>query len=326
MPQLSDSVNLLIVDNASPLPVSESLPPAIVKNPHIHIVRNSANIGLAANILRCIELAQSDVLWILSDDDIPHYDASEKIIRDFHENLELVFVTYSVDVSPINRERIFNDFTHFSESSALIRLGFLSTSAYRSRFIKSYLRAGYAYLNTHVPHLAALLYGLGCEDKWSVRESTNSIVTYGHPSSEDRYSPIWSIACTSLVELLPTKISKRKLFSELKTGLARPQKMFWSIVINRLNGLPAWKAINSAHVCIGHYERLWPWPLKIIYSSFYILILLFGIYYPKQTASLLRFILTLVGREVPFEAHLVDIRILGRPIEQTISKNVLSGT
>lgn len=78
LPQLVDGVELLIVDNASDYSVM-SMVMSIVGDSHfsrfVRIVRNKYNVGANANIMRCIELAESPWVWLLSDDDKPRRDA-----------------------------------------------------------------------------------------------------------------------------------------------------------------------------------------------------------------------------------------------------------
>ena len=64
LPQLTDDVELLVVDNASDIPVS-----SFVDHPRVRIVRNPINIGAVGNLLRTFELANADWVWLIGDDD-----------------------------------------------------------------------------------------------------------------------------------------------------------------------------------------------------------------------------------------------------------------
>jgi glycosyltransferase involved in cell wall biosynthesis len=80
-----DFVKILIVDNCSPVSVLEIYNNLGIKLKNIRIVRNSTNIGIAANIMRCIEYAETDWIWLLSDDDIAFENAVEIISNDIHQ-------------------------------------------------------------------------------------------------------------------------------------------------------------------------------------------------------------------------------------------------
>ena len=81
LPQMKDWVEIFVVDNHSKIPVSETLDFLISKNKNgcIRILRNSENIGVNANVLRCIEFCESEYIWILGDDDFPVMGALETI-------------------------------------------------------------------------------------------------------------------------------------------------------------------------------------------------------------------------------------------------------
>lgn len=83
LPQLTPECCLLILDNHSDAPVSETLQDVLTPFRHlpISIVRHRANIGATANILRCFELCETEWLWVLGDDDIVEPDAVLTILN-----------------------------------------------------------------------------------------------------------------------------------------------------------------------------------------------------------------------------------------------------
>lgn len=77
-----NDVELLILDNHSCYEVEKELSSVIpcgLKN--VRILSNRANIGLAANVIRCLEMAEGDWVWLLGDDDSIRPDAVERIIE-----------------------------------------------------------------------------------------------------------------------------------------------------------------------------------------------------------------------------------------------------
>ena len=69
-PQLRDEVEIVVVDNNSS-PSARITVDDIFPQPtnNVRVICNDVNIGLCANILRCFEVASSDRIWVLSDDD-----------------------------------------------------------------------------------------------------------------------------------------------------------------------------------------------------------------------------------------------------------------
>lgn len=82
LPQLSEFVKILIIDNASVEPVVDIVGDLITGIDKVEVVRNKYNIGMSANIARCIEYADTDWLWILGDDDLVTSSAIDRITAD----------------------------------------------------------------------------------------------------------------------------------------------------------------------------------------------------------------------------------------------------
>ena len=163
--QMGDWVELLIVDNASDIPVENSLKKLISgnSNPNIRIVRNKENIGGNANVLRCIEEANSDYIWILGDDDYPLKDALEKIHLEI-KNREAMWISfYSPDDCQPTRSKNFHlktlsDF--LSNLKSISELVFCSINIYSLKYIRHGLEFGYAYQDKMAPHLISMISGI----------------------------------------------------------------------------------------------------------------------------------------------------------------------
>ena len=71
IPQITSDCKILILDNCSDVPVLDSLRDIIKEysNVDINVIRNSYNLGLTGNILRCFEMCTDPWLWVLGDDD-----------------------------------------------------------------------------------------------------------------------------------------------------------------------------------------------------------------------------------------------------------------
>ena len=55
---------------------------------NIKIFNNKTNIGGNLNIIKCIELANSEWIWILGDDDDIHENSINLILDDLYSNLD----------------------------------------------------------------------------------------------------------------------------------------------------------------------------------------------------------------------------------------------
>ena len=63
-----DEIEIIISDNSDFNHLERNKSLAIYDN--IHYSHNEKNIGFAANVLKCIEQAKGDYIWIISDDDV----------------------------------------------------------------------------------------------------------------------------------------------------------------------------------------------------------------------------------------------------------------
>jgi glycosyltransferase involved in cell wall biosynthesis len=84
LPQLNANCELIILDNCSDIPVSETLSPLLAnyENLNIRVIRNKLNIGICANILRCFEVCNGEWVWILGDFHPVFSNSVEIITRD----------------------------------------------------------------------------------------------------------------------------------------------------------------------------------------------------------------------------------------------------
>ncbi len=163
LPQIDENIDILIIDNHSDEKVEDNLK-ELIKNYQnkIKFIRNKANIGGNANVLRCIELCESDYIWILGDDDFPLPTALKKIkfFLAFHDVIWINF--HSSEFQPIrNAEAKVSSLIDFLKHlQSINELVFVSNNVYKVSCIKEGLAD--AYLNVHMmaPHLVSMLYGV----------------------------------------------------------------------------------------------------------------------------------------------------------------------
>ncbi|GHT88030.1 glycosyl transferase [Spirochaetia bacterium] len=152
-----DHVKILIIDNCSPVPVLEIYNKLDVKLTGLKIMRNPINIGIAANIMRSIEYAETDWVWLLSDDDIALKNSLEIIIEDLCQiessSYSTVLLKYSTrlmsdssSIGTINQQvyiKTLNElFSVFEESEFFPSFLFMSSQVInKNLFLRYYIKA-----------------------------------------------------------------------------------------------------------------------------------------------------------------------------------------
>jgi len=94
--QINEDVELIILDNASPIPVADSIKNILEMYPEVPvtIIRHKINIGGEANFLRAFEIVESPWLWILGDDDIVSKTAVFDVIQAIEAHPECMFMNF----------------------------------------------------------------------------------------------------------------------------------------------------------------------------------------------------------------------------------------
>lgn len=177
LPQVyGTDIKLLVLDNSSSFDYRVEFSKdddfaQATKDGCLVILRNPVNLGMSANFLRAFEMAESNWLWILSDDDHVHPQAIKKILTSICSyGGECGFVKFSSARSrpPSHEFKIIsmNEFIDFNSRSADDFNGFIfiSNGVYNLKDFKSLIRVGYQHAHTYVPHfimIAAYMIGGG---------------------------------------------------------------------------------------------------------------------------------------------------------------------
>lgn len=135
-------VKILIIDNASPHPVSEIITTNFSKfDDIITVVRNSTNVGGNANICRCYELCDTPWMWLLGDDDNPYPNSIEIILRQIQEVPDdCAYICFStnrcqfLETTNFSKEKNFWDYVE--RNQALNNMSFISSGVYRADLAK----------------------------------------------------------------------------------------------------------------------------------------------------------------------------------------------
>lgn len=257
--QIPNNVELLILDNASPIEVAALVAERLPREaPFIRIIRNPSNIGLAANLLRCFEHAKGDWTWLLSDDDPPLASAVATILAELqHAESSDILLKFNSsnggNVSKRQRSKTIEDLSSRCKDVGFYsNLLFISSGVFRTNHMRKNLATGYHWGYTLAPHIAILIKSMTSGSSLSLVPF--DLVEHGKAASGDQWNPIrLSTVFTALADIesaecflqtampliarryigtLPIKAMVRDFFSD--TG--RPLE-FWRLHYLRLGAI-----------------------------------------------------------------------------------------
>ncbi|MBS9423351.1 glycosyltransferase family 2 protein [Photorhabdus caribbeanensis] len=194
----SHTIKVIILDNASPIPVSITLSKLLSEHTEdeLQIIRHKYNIGGNANIPLAFQYSDSDYVWVLSDDDIPAEDSINTIIRTINKNPECALYNFdSCEYGSKQDTSIITIGTHeFIKNMVPInKVMFISDCVWNSQIIGNNLRFAFFYQSTCAPILCALITSLGNDGR--VVFSSEKLVKYGSEESpESTHFPLIPIA------------------------------------------------------------------------------------------------------------------------------------
>ncbi len=229
LPQLSEDVELLILDNASEPSAEVVLEDLLGKYnlQSIKIIRHSCNVGASANVLRCMEYSAGPWVWILGDDDHPRMDAVTAILNHIKEYPQAVWINFQSNVCPLAHRT--SGFPKMVEGlDALVEacdsfsnLLFISSGLYkRDRLIGAMAKA-YLYAGSYAPHLALLFLHLRSHSGICVL-SPAALVSHGKAAEGDHWDGASiSLKLTEIIAIPPSMISRRRLGKWVSLSLPR---------------------------------------------------------------------------------------------------------
>ena len=216
LPQLTPEVGLLVLDNHSPRPVEPDLAPLLAAHPHagVRVVRHACNVGGNANIMRCFELATTPWVWVLGDDDAVKPDALATVLAQIAEDPDAAFVHFFMpDVGCPDRPKTIRSegLDEFLERiDAFGAMTFISNCLYRRDKLVPFLRWGYQFSYSNLPHVALVLSALAAGE----RAVLSPIPILGEISLADvgaRYSTVYlSIGFSTVLELPTLSLAHRR--------------------------------------------------------------------------------------------------------------------
>jgi glycosyltransferase involved in cell wall biosynthesis len=92
--QLNEHIDFYVIDNCSEPPVQEYLEIQGLTTKGIKILRNKINIGVDANILKCIELCDTKWIWVLSDNDLIKKNAIDTALKEINLHHDSIYINF----------------------------------------------------------------------------------------------------------------------------------------------------------------------------------------------------------------------------------------
>ena len=219
LPQVTEDVCVRIIDNASTVPVQDSI--ITIENSPVHVHRNAVNIGMAANITRCIEFCETEWLWVLGDDDIPNDDAIQSIFETIHKYPKAIFYSFSSnccmpediqmeDCVNIGQDGLIKNLKSFSN------LMLLSSGVYNCFEVKKNIKTGYYFSNTFAPQTAILLDYLGDHIHAETVFLSQSVSRWVEPSKEQKWGlEVINKSIFDLIFIIKMENSRKIFFEKI---------------------------------------------------------------------------------------------------------------
>ena len=226
---LPPGVELVILDNHSPSrlePEVRSLPGIDLQR--IRFIRHSANIGLAANLLRCFEVAAGPWVWTLGDDDLPLPGAVQSILEEIKatdpEDILLKF--NSTNGGQVNERYTIGDLEQLSKRCGDIgfysNFLFISTSVFRKKVVLDRLNVGHHWAYSLAPHVAILLHAMAIRS--AVKLVPRELVRHGPVSAGQQWNSVrLKAGLNSLGDIEGTEVFAASALPKLTLSYLRPR-------------------------------------------------------------------------------------------------------
>ena len=156
LPQLTDEVELMIIDNHSPYDIKALF--SLEELSKMKIVVNAVNIGMSANYARCLEYPDTQWVWTLSDDDMVLPNAVNTVLNAVKEYPNAISICLN-SLSDFETNK-YTDFFFFFHSHVNYSMHFwMSVCVYNLSYLRSYLYCGFNELTTMMaPFITVLKY------------------------------------------------------------------------------------------------------------------------------------------------------------------------
>lgn len=150
--QLNDEIIFYIIDNNSQPSVKDYFKSIKYDVNDLQIYVNDSNIGPDLNILKCINLSNTDWTWVLSDNDLVEDNAVNEVVRIIQDYQNAFFINFGY----------FEDFVgqgleDFCKYASYVNSFAISNCLYNTKLLKSQLEIYEKSIKTHQGQLVFVL-------------------------------------------------------------------------------------------------------------------------------------------------------------------------
>jgi glycosyltransferase involved in cell wall biosynthesis len=246
LPQLNDSVKLVILDNGSSVSVADTIDAQVASHKSIRVLRNRQNLGVAANIIKCFEACDTEWMWLLGDDDVPNSDAVAQVLSDLADNSDCVFLNYK---SPICAQRSQPFYTVGQEDmiNKLDNFGnllFMSVGIYNLNKLAGDLRLTYQLSYCICPHMVYLISGIGEHGKVGFLTKELHNLTLWDTTEAENWSWLSLSLYIPIMYEIPLNISaeaKKKFSKHLLTHISSSKQIFAILEQPKYKNIPIYQ-------------------------------------------------------------------------------------
>jgi len=288
----TDNVKLLVLDNHSEVPVSETLLPVMesLQTGRLEIHRNVVNVGSAANMLRCFELCQTKWIWLITEKTVLKPGGITKVLQTLEDHPDCVFINFDVALEPPLRH-----IPHRSESitttgrAELIRnILYFGTiidqmaNVYSVPRCRPFLDKGYFYAASGAAQLVLVLLALRDTDHCFL--SCDQIVTrIGKPPQElSSWSTLaFAQNCMTVLNLPLTRSERKILQQKLIEFMPSLRHYIAKFIVLAADRDP------SAYYYFSHYVHLMTFHDRRLYTRLALTVARFMMMAPSMTARCL---------------------------------------
>ncbi|MHB1677543.1 MAG: glycosyltransferase family 2 protein [Sulfuriferula sp.] len=262
IPQLTTDCELLILDNCSTVAVENTLNDLIASIPEnitTRIIRHRANVGGNENILRCIEHAQGEFVWLLSDDDQPVDSAIANIFQelDNHPNALVLNMYAPCRMHSLRAETkiVAGSAGYLSSVSFLGELIFISSMVLRVDRALGNMSAAHLWQSSHAPQLIVAAMMLRPNDMAVI--SSREVVQHGGMTtpieSQGSVIPI-ALGFPTLMLAPWNEVEMRHILSLLRS--ARHKWITQKGVVNQLISLANQEGLEGRYLALRYFYLL----------------------------------------------------------------------
>ena len=202
LPQLTAGVRLLVLDNASEVPAESVAAPLLAGFPDadVRVLRHRFNIGGDANVMRGFELAETDWLWVLGDDDLPLPGAVARALAAVAAHPDAAWVNFSSELHARPATYATRGLREFVEGMDSFGAAvFISSSLFRVPAMVPGLRWAARYSYSMVPQLAVMMAAMTPATECVF--SHERLVGYAHRPEHQAWSVLnWALGVMTVAD------------------------------------------------------------------------------------------------------------------------------